>query len=610
MMLDSWACSLRSASYVVDPEEPTAQSAALYEANEQYYMQKLEISYVSNEIRFYTGSRKMDRETKEFVGEYIWEHVEHAYIKQYFGQQMVALLKDMLFGKDLLNYLSAEGEKANDQEWSEYLPLDHSQAYRFCVFSGLFKIAKMKYDAREKKFLGLYFQALPNGKQKQQIDTLDQCWIDEQEIPDWFLTQLKKSTTEKFTNVPVGKSSDTLTLTKDYIQKMKDESGIELPKIQYQQYEDPKCVTCSLASLLHHIGYADEAKHVKNMPSKLKSGKLYNTDPCILWNKLQTASSFKKFRSEFDLRKLLTRSCILELMQNKGKNSPECYWVVLKTSAGDVDHCIGVGRGFIFNSNYKHVLPFSKDALDICCYPSEYDHIHSGFLITPKLLNIESKHVTSKKNLQNVKTDELSTLTKKRKKDVKNGMNNECVVAAKDCAGVTHVNASVRTERKGKKQKPDQNPQFPETKYPFVHVGTETALRSLASALFSLEKADMAERMMEHIVDTPGENFPTSQAWNCLLRDKRMKQFRQQFTPIKLTKGTIISECISQPPTDSNTIYWLTLKSKIKTHCITITNDYVFDPHRKWAIPWSRKALKSFKPLEFHSGYKIITNQS
>ena len=54
--------------------------------------------------------------------------------------------------------------------------------------------------------------------------------------------------------------------------------------------------------------------------------------------------------------------------------------VTLRGSDGKEDHCVTLYGPYIFDSNFDHALPLTKEALDLCCSSDESQDTFESFV--------------------------------------------------------------------------------------------------------------------------------------------------------------------------------------------------------------------------------------
>lgn len=129
------------------------------------------------------------------------------------------------------------------------------------------------------------------------------------------------------------------------------------PVVQYLQGDKDHCVGLSTASAVHHAG--DEA-----------AGKIIATlAPAAI--KEHNAVEYVKTQCNRKLRPAWTVCKIKGGAQNLDWQSladPSVVTVVqLRDSAGNIEHCVSIVSGWIFDTNKKHAIKLSKEGLDACC---------------------------------------------------------------------------------------------------------------------------------------------------------------------------------------------------------------------------------------------------
>ena len=179
------------------------------------------------------------------------------------------------------------------------------------------------------------------------------------------------------------------------------------PKIKYQQEQQRTCGFCSLASILHELGYmktseliylkkdefiesyndsdfhdnsnATELYDSKNRKRKIipnpteipKPPMFLEWLPFIqyyLWAMLAEHNYMScSINRTFDLFK-----------QMDDMRDDEFILAGLQATDGGRDHAVCINKKYIYDSNYEYAITFSKDALNACCPPG-LQFIHNGY---------------------------------------------------------------------------------------------------------------------------------------------------------------------------------------------------------------------------------------
>ena len=171
-----------------------------------------------------------------------------------------------------------------------------------------------------------------------------------------------------------------------------------LPKVHYQQGENPYCLACSFASTLFYKGFERESSTIFNSRKTLHECiDALNSIRKLLHNCLPPKFRVVVLADEHFTFDPLTEKDISGVMS----------LLILEASDGGRQHSISIVDGLIFDSNRKHAMKLNKVNLDWCCYSdsqkSELKRIYRAlgvFEMPVKLLegNAESKKVSTIQN--------------------------------------------------------------------------------------------------------------------------------------------------------------------------------------------------------------------
>ena len=174
-----------------------------------------------------------------------------------------------------------------------------------------------------------------------------------------FLKQVKNRSGENtaFISIPPGdKRSHGMS---------KETSG---PTIHYRQKEGERtCMVYAAASALHYLGWTKVASWAYNKTE------LFIND----------ANAFHKFvyllrKQSKRLRTTGAKGVKLDKNMNFGEVDLEGFYLVrILGSDGKDDHCVALTQDWIFDSNFEHALPRTRQSLDLCC---SSDEIHSTYV--------------------------------------------------------------------------------------------------------------------------------------------------------------------------------------------------------------------------------------
>ena len=158
------------------------------------------------------------------------------------------------------------------------------------------------------------------------------------------------------------------------------------PYNPFQQGSSRLCAPFGLALALHHLGFADDAAKLKSIAENVsRSG-----DP---FQALFERINFNVKSKEFKLWvcKSVSGAGTYTLDQMISSETPFTFLLPrvyqLLDSAGNVEHCISVANGWIFDSTEEYALPLTLDNLHRCCTPNECMGMFRAFVLSPSYGN-------------------------------------------------------------------------------------------------------------------------------------------------------------------------------------------------------------------------------
>ena len=145
-----------------------------------------------------------------------------------------------------------------------------------------------------------------------------------------------------------------------------DMSLLRLPSVKYRNSRGrPRCMIKSLASALHHMGYAEEAANLVVNYEKLPSSRCRTGELARL--QASVASSIEKkplVKGKYDLSGLVCSpsknpivACLKAACLEDGRK---------KKNVG-LNHCVCFWDTYVFDSNYATALEINKENLDRIC---------------------------------------------------------------------------------------------------------------------------------------------------------------------------------------------------------------------------------------------------
>ena len=129
-------------------------------------------------------------------------------------------------------------------------------------------------------------------------------------------------------------------------------------KVQYPQGDKDYCVAFSAASAVHFAGDEKAGKTIALLaPAAIEERK-----PVVY---VQTQCR-ENLRPMWETVKI--KNAAMVDWQSLGDLCPSVVTVVqIKDSTGNIEHCVSIVSGWIFDTNKKHAIKLSKEGLDACC---------------------------------------------------------------------------------------------------------------------------------------------------------------------------------------------------------------------------------------------------
>ena len=180
---------------------------------------------------------------------------------------------------------------------------------------------------------------------------VDEDWVREQ-FTDHFVKELKKNY-KGFQDVPVGDYKESHLLRYPHL------IVHGAPKIKYQQKDEMNlCVPNALASVLHELGFTEEAITIHEYGLKQ-----------LLYSPAMDAINMIFEKAKEVLPKWLRLSKFPNKKKNIKLSSEEVTAIilgVLETSDGHRSHAVAVHGGYIYDANETIAIPCTKEGLDYC----------------------------------------------------------------------------------------------------------------------------------------------------------------------------------------------------------------------------------------------------
>ena len=130
--------------------------------------------------------------------------------------------------------------------------------------------------------------------------------------------------------------------------------NIHDPIIQYQQKDcDRTCMVYAMASAMHYSGDSKSGAWMRNRVKRY----------------VYDRQSFRTFVRDIhqQVKVLKTSSNVGKSFDIIGDDLLGLYLVQVQGSDGKEDHCVAVTNQWIFDSNFKNVLPRCKASMNMCC---------------------------------------------------------------------------------------------------------------------------------------------------------------------------------------------------------------------------------------------------
>mgnify|MGYP006167488963 CR=1 FL=1 len=180
---------------------------------------------------------------------------------------------------------------------------------------------------------------------------VDEDWVREQ-FTDHFVKELKKNY-KGFQDVPVGDYKES------HLWRYPHLIVHGAPKIKYQQKDEMNlCVPNALASVLHELGFTEEAITIHEYGLKQ-----------LLYSPAMDAINMIFEKAKEVLPKWLRVSKFPNKKKNIKLSSEEVTAIilgVLETSDGHRSHAVAVHGGYIYDANETIAIPCTKEGLDYC----------------------------------------------------------------------------------------------------------------------------------------------------------------------------------------------------------------------------------------------------
>ena len=184
-----------------------------------------------------------------------------------------------------------------------------------------------------------------------QIFPVCEDWVREQ-FSDQFVKELKKNY-KGFWDVPVGDYKES------HLWRYPHLIVHGAPKIKYQQKDEMNlCVPNALASVLHELGFTEEAITIHEYGLKQ-----------LLYSPAMDAINMIFEKAKEVLPKWLRLSKFPNKKKNIKLSSEEVTAIilgVLETSDGHRSHAVAVHGGYIYDANETIAIPCTKEGLDYC----------------------------------------------------------------------------------------------------------------------------------------------------------------------------------------------------------------------------------------------------
>ena len=146
-------------------------------------------------------------------------------------------------------------------------------------------------------------------------------------------------------------------------------------KIQFPQGDKDYCVAYSTASAVHFAGDEAAARTI----AALAVQSIKERKPVVY---VQT-QSLERLKPAWEVRKLKNAASV---DWQSLADLPGVTVVQLKDSTGNLQHCVAIASGWIFDTNKKHAVKLSQAGLDACCLgEATFAGFQSGFrLLRPE----------------------------------------------------------------------------------------------------------------------------------------------------------------------------------------------------------------------------------
>ena len=132
-----------------------------------------------------------------------------------------------------------------------------------------------------------------------------------------------------------------------------------MPIVRYKQRcEDDLCVPKAFASIVHNVGFVNEAGQIDNR---------FNDKKYCFTKKDSNLSAVYRYGMEILPNWLqLFRKSVKKVKWDEDIKQFDLFVGVLKGSDGQVNHAVGIFNNWIFDSNEDCAIPLSQEGLDYC----------------------------------------------------------------------------------------------------------------------------------------------------------------------------------------------------------------------------------------------------
>ena len=264
-----------------------------------------------------------------------------------------------------------------------YVPMEKEYAY--IPNEEQLEVSAVGYHRKLNTFYGLIL--LPDGRRS--YEEVDEEWIIANDWGKWYDTndiiQLIKDTTAnshpKFLKCGWGFLRMNNLTDDDYNKRMRRlYHNQSTPCLKYHEPEEQTCAFTSLGSVLHYIGFPNEANHIyhlKNTFPPMRPGYKFNILEYLLQN-LATNANFYNFRKEgYKMQRL--RGSHTELFNpydwnfEKGEFLLGVVWDI----NGFHFHMCCICDGLVFDGSLPYAVKIKPDIFDIIC-DSKFVKIRGG----------------------------------------------------------------------------------------------------------------------------------------------------------------------------------------------------------------------------------------